>query len=202
MRRFWFSLRLQLLGFVAFSCGAQAADAADGMNASARCLADGQGYFRARLSGSINSEINWPNSGTDCTGATRPNGGVRIRFSHAFGEKPQKLVFLFGIRELKEGQSARNLAVNLTIIREGVGEFFGTAGDDKCSIDELRQEAIAGVPRRNRSYRVIARGFCMQPAPSLRGKGSVLVTRFDFSGHIDFSEEDDAPDTLLLPKEI
>src|SRR5690242_12495155 len=38
----------------------------------ARCLADGDGYFRARILGSIKAEIDWRNEGTECSGATRP----------------------------------------------------------------------------------------------------------------------------------
>jgi hypothetical protein len=162
--------------------------------AAPRCLDDGKGFFRARIAGSINAELNWGNKGTECTGATRPNGGVRIRFSHAFGGAGQQLVFLFGIPSLQEAQPGRNMPVNLTVIRQGAAQFFGTAGDDKCTIDELHQEAIVGIPHRNRSYRVVARGFCMQPAPAVQGAGAVLVSRFDFSGRIDFTEEDAAPD--------
>lgn len=165
-----------------------------------RCMADGKGFFRARISGSINAELDWGNQGMECTGATRPSGGVRVRFSHAFEGKDKQLVFLFGIPGLSEGQVARNLPVHLTVILQGAGQFYGTTGEDKCAIDEVRQEAITGIPRRNRSYRVVARGFCMQPAPAVRGTGSVLVSRFDFSGHIDFSEEDDAPDEPSVVK--
>ena len=162
--------------------------------AGPRCLDAGKGFFRARISGSINAELNWSNDGTECTGGTRPTGGVRVRFSHAFGNAGQQLVFVFGIPSLREAQPGRNMPVNLTVIRQGAGQFFGTAGDDKCTIDELHQEAIVGAPHRNRSYRVIARGFCMQPAPAVRGAGSVLVSRFDFSGRVDFNEEDTEPD--------
>jgi hypothetical protein len=199
MSRFWFKPGAWVIALVATAVLLPTADAADAANAQAQCLADGQGYFRARISGSINSELNWSNKGTDCTGGTRPSGGVRMRFSHAFGGAQQKLVFLFGIPALREGQPARNLPVNLTVIREGAAEFYGTTGDDKCTIDEVRQEAIVGIPRLSRSYRVVARGFCMQPAPSLLGKGSVLLTRFDFTGRIDFNEEDNAPDAPLKP---
>jgi hypothetical protein len=199
MSRFWIISGCVLIGLVAIAASTHAVSAGNTGNASVRCLSDGQGYFRARISGSINSELNWPNNGTECTGATRPDGGVRMRFSHAFGDAGQRLVFLLGIPALREGQPARNISVNLTVIREGAGQFYGTTGDDKCSIDAVKQEAIVGVPHRNRSYRVTARGFCMQPAPSIRGKGAVLLTRFDFSGPIDFSEEDNAPDAPLMP---
>ncbi len=137
---------------------------------------------------------NGSNEGTDCTGAMRPDGGVRLGFSRAIYADGQRLVILFGIAGLKEGKAAHALPVNLTIIRQGTAEFFGTQGDDKCTLDEVRQEPIAGIPLRNRIYRVIARGFCTQPARSLRGSGTVLMTRFDFAGRVDFSEADRSDD--------
>ncbi|HYM35074.1 MAG TPA: hypothetical protein VET48_06720, partial [Steroidobacteraceae bacterium] len=98
---------------------------ADIKNSTIRCLADGQGFFRARISGSISSELDWSNEGLECTGAARPSGGVRVRFSHTFGDKDMQLVFLFGIPGLREGEPARNLPVNLTVIVQGAGQFFG-----------------------------------------------------------------------------
>ncbi len=189
---------MRLAVLLTLSMGAQAGDgkSAEKPIAPLRCLADGRGFFRARIGGSIKAELDWNNDGTECTGDTRPSGGVRMRFSHAFGKAGEQLVFVFGIPSLREGQPDRNLPVNLTVIRQGAGQFFGTTGDDKCTIDALNQEAIVGIPHRSRSYRVIARGFCMQPAPSISGKGAVLLTRFDFSGRVDFNEEDDATDVL------
>jgi hypothetical protein len=80
--------------------------------------------------------------------------------------------------------------VNVTLIREGTGEFYGTQGDGKCTVDELRQDPIAGVPLKSRAYRVTGRGFCTQPARAVRGTGSVLMTRFDFAGRIDIPSEE------------
>jgi len=185
---------------LAIICG-NTSSAAETAGPGMRCLADGRGFFRARISGSIKAEIDWTNEGTECTGATRPNGGVRVRFSHAFGGKDQQLVFLFGIPQLREGQLGRNLPVHLTVILQGAGQFYGTTGDDKCLIDELRQEAIIGLPHRNRSYRVVARGFCIQPAPAISGAGSVFVSHFDFLGRLDFTEEDDATDEPTVARD-
>lgn len=104
------------------------------------------------------------------------------------------LVLVFGIPGVKAGQAARDVPVNVTVIREGTGEFYGTQGDGKCTLDDLRQEPIAGIPLKSRAYRVMGRGFCMQPARAVRGTGSVLMTRFDFAGRIDVpSEEIAAP---------
>ncbi len=163
------------------------------------CLADGQGFFRARLQGAIDTELEWVNEGTECTGAMRPDGGVRLGFSRAIYAEGERLVILFGIAGLKEGQAARNLPVNVTVIRQGTGQFFGTQGDDKCMLDEIRQEPVLGMPHRNRIYRVIARGFCTQPARALGSDGVVLITRFDYAGRVDFAEADISDDQTAQP---
>jgi hypothetical protein len=163
----------------------------------AKCLPAGDGYLRARLSGAMNSELNWGNEGTECTGAVRPtDGGIRMRFSRP--AEQGKLVLVFGIAQLPEGKSARNVPVNVTLIREGAGEFFSTQGDDKCTLDIVTQDAIVGIPHRSRSYRVTARGFCTEPARAVRGKGSVLLSRFDYSGRVDFGSEDQQTDDGVL----
>src|SRR5690606_22317562 len=62
-----------------------------------RCLPNGDGYVRARISGALNEELRWENEGTECSGAVRPtDGGVRMRFSRrdAHGGR---LVLLFGV---------------------------------------------------------------------------------------------------------
>jgi hypothetical protein len=177
---------------------AQAVDAAKAAPAApAKCLPAGNGYLRARLAGTVNTELNWGNEGTECTGAVRPtDGGIRMRFSRPDGQ--HKLVLVFGIAQLAEGKSARNLPVNVTLIREGAGEFFSTQGDDKCTLDHVTQDAIVGIPHRSRSYRVTARGFCTEPARAVRGKGSVLLSRFDYSGRVDFGDEDKQTDDDVL----
>jgi hypothetical protein len=163
----------------------------------AQCLPAGNGYLRARLSGALSTELNWGNEGTECTGAVRPtDGGIRMRFSRHDGQG--KLVLVFGIAQLAEGKSARNVPVNVTLIREGAGEFFSTQGDDKCTLDLVTQDVIVGIPHRSRSYRVTARGFCTEPARAVRGKGSVLLSRFDYSGRVDFGSEDKQTDDDVL----
>lgn len=152
------------------------------------CLPDGGGFLKARLSGAVQAELVWGNEGTECTGAVRPDGGIRIRFSHNDGDG--RLVLLFGVAGLREGQAAKALPVNVTVIREGLGEFYSTQGDNKCTLDEVRQEPLVGIPHRSRSYRVIARGFCTHPARAVRGEGVILLSRFDYAGRIDFDSED------------
>jgi hypothetical protein len=164
------------------------ADSAPTPKAAAACLPDGRGFLKARLSGAVQTELDWGNEGMDCTGAVRPDGGIRMRFSHSDGDG--RLVLLFGVAGLREGKSAKALPVNVTVIREGKGEFYSTQGDNKCTLDEVRQEPLVGAPHRTRSYRIIARGFCTQPARALRGEGVILMSRFDYVGRVDFDSED------------
>ncbi len=162
----------------------------------AQCLPAGNGYLRARLSGAVSAELNWGNEGTECTGAVRPtDGGVRMRFSRPDGAG--KLVLVFGIAQLSEGKSASNVPVNVTLIREGAGQFFSTQGDDKCMLDRVTQDAIVGIPHRSRSYRITARGFCTEPARAVRGTGAILLSRFDYAGRVDFESQDTQKDDIL-----
>ena len=167
--------------------------------APAECLPDGSGYLKARLAGAIDAELDWGNDGTECSGSSRPNGeGLRVVFKRS-GESGggDTIVLLFGISGVEEGDSARDLPVNVTIIREGTGEFYGTQGDERCYVDSLRQEPIAGIPLRERAYRVVARGYCMQPARAVQGEGSVLLSRFDYAGRVDFAERDEPAPAIV-----
>jgi hypothetical protein len=191
-----------MAALLASACAAEpAADEAkpstDGA-ATEECLADGRGYVRARISGAMDQELDWPNKGTECTGAIRPtDGGVRMRFSRFDERSASKIVLVFGIANLREGESANTLPVNVTVIREGSGEFYSTQGDDKCMLDTIQQAPIVGVPHRSRSYRVTARGFCTEPARAVRGTGAILLSRFDFAGRVDFETEEAEADAVM-----
>lgn len=180
-----------LVGALAFAAPAPDEAAQQTAEASATpCLTSGDGYLRARLSGSIGTELEWENEGTECTGAVRPDGGLRLRFGRFDAASGSKIVLVFGIADLKEGEAAHSVPVNVTIIREGTGEFYSTQGDDKCMLDDVRQYALVGPPFRARTYRVVARGYCTEPARAVQGKGSILMSRFDFAGAVDFASEE------------
>jgi hypothetical protein len=158
------------------------------------CLPDGDGYVRARITGALNAELTWDNDGTECTGALRPtDGGARMRFSRSDPAGDAPLVLLFGVAGLREGEPAPLLPVNVTVMREGAGEFYSTQGDDKCMLENVRQTPIAGAPHDLRSYRVAARGFCTEPARAVRGPGAVLLSRFDIAGRVDYGAQNDNP---------
>jgi hypothetical protein len=149
------------------------------------CLASGDGYLHAEMGGAIEARIDWPNSGTRCEGESRDNPpGVRLSFQRPSGAVPN-LLLVFGLTGVRQGEAAREVKANLTIIEQGTSRIFGTLGDSRCTVDSLSQRplAIAG------SYRLEARGFCTQPAHAVRGKGDVLVSTFEFAGPVTFYTE-------------
>jgi hypothetical protein len=142
----------------------------------ALCVAAPTGSIKARLQGAIDTDLDWGADASHCLGGLRPQGdGVRLIYKgSAPGVGP--LLVVLGIAPLKPGESARNVPVNLTVVREGTGQFFATQGDDKCTLDSVSQAPVAGEAGR---YRLEGRGFCTQPARAVGGDGAVLLTRFD-----------------------
>lgn len=159
--------------------------------AEALCVPADAGSLRARLSGAIEAEVDWSASGEpQCRGSVRPSGdGLRLVYRGSVPETGPLLIVL-GAGPVRPGESARNVPVNITLVREGSGEFFATQGDDKCAFDVLQQTPIEGSAK---SFRVEGRGYCMQPARAVGGGPAVLVSRFDVTAIVD--EFDDADET-------
>ena len=154
----------------------------------ADCLASGDGYLHARVRGTVDATIDWPNSGTQCQGESKSQPpGVRLSFQRAAGATPDML-FVFGLTGIRRGQPAHATGANLTVIVHGKNQIFGTLGDSRCTVDSLAQRALPAPG----TYRIEARGFCTQPARALRGPGEVLVSTFEFAGLVNFGTEMEA----------
>lgn len=147
----------------------------------ALCMPADEGSLHARLQGALEAEIDWADGVPQCKGGLRPDGdGVRLIYKGNLPEGP--LLVVIGIGPLRAGESARDVPVNLTLVREGTGRFFATQGNDKCAMDEVHQEP-AGEPQ---VYRLTGRGYCIQPARAVGGEGAVLMSRFDVTALVDY----------------
>jgi hypothetical protein len=166
--------------------------------ASPGCLATGDGYLRARLRGALELDVAWSDPGMDCDGGVRPDGrGLRVTVAGPPSPSGRRLRFVFGIADVAEGAAATARPTNLTILFEGEQRVYATRGDDKCTIDELRQERVGALGGPERSWRVVASGFCIGPASAVDGSGRILVTRFDFATRVRFG--DDVPHGTPVP---
>jgi hypothetical protein len=159
------------------------------------CLASGDGYLRARIRGALVLDVSLRNSELECDGGPRPDGsGIRVSFAGPARSDGRRLRMVFGVAKAAEGELGRELPTNLTVIFEGEQRMFATRGDDKCTVDEFKQERLGTPGGHTRNYRVIARGFCIAPVKALNSEQTIVVNSFDFAGHIRF-EEADAPAT-------
>ena len=155
------------------------------------CLASGDGYLRARIRGALVLDVSLRNAELECDGGPRPDGsGIRVSFAGPARSDGRRLRMVFGVARAKEGTLGRELPTNLTVIFEGEQRMFATRGDDKCTVDEFKQERVGALGGPVRTYRVIARGFCIAPVKALNSEQTILVNSFDFAGNITF---EDAP---------
>lgn len=148
-----------------------------------QCPPPSDAYLRARLAGSVERVVDWRAGDMECEGMQRPDGrGLRVTFRGRVGDHP--VTFVFGVPRLEEGAAGRAVPVNVTLIREGHG-VYGTRGEDKCTLDDVRQTALS-PDARGRRWRVEARGFCLEPARAVGGRGddAILVSTFDFAGYL------------------
>jgi hypothetical protein len=190
--RFVYVLLASLI--VAGSGSTGAAPAAAGGAPRHGCLATGDGYLRAQIRGALKLDIDFHDSELECEGGPRPDGkGIRVSFAGPLRTDGRRLRMVFGVSAAAEGAAGRELPTNLTVIFEGEQRLFATRGDDKCTVDELKQERLGALSGPSRSYRVIARGFCIAPASALHAEGNIVVSSFDFAGSVTYEEQTDVP---------
>ncbi len=166
---------------------------AAGLNSTHGCLASGDGYLRARIRGALKLDVSLRNAELECDGGPRPDGsGIRVSFAGPARSDGRRLRMVFGVAKATEGVQGRELPTNLTVIFEGEQRMFATRGDDKCTVDKFDQERVGALGGPIRTYRVIARGFCIAPVKALNSEQTILVNSFDFAGSVTF--EDPAAD--------
>ncbi len=158
--------------------------------ATAGCLPSHDGFLRLRMRGAADADIDWHDGELHCEGGPRPEGrGRRVAFAGTArtagtAGSGHQMRIVFGIGAAHSGE--RNLPVNITVIFEGERRLYSTYGDDKCTIDSLREEPWRGDGAA-RWRRITARGFCVEPArpvAAARVGAALLISRFDFAGKI------------------
>lgn len=167
----------------------------------AACLPGEPGFLEARLRGALEADLDWRGAELDCTGMLRPDGeGLRLRFAGALPDGGM-VALVFAAPSLAEGQGARGVPVNVTVLHESASRIYGTRGPDRCVLDEVTQSPLAVVAPPARAWVVRGRGFCTEPARLVGGSGSVLLARFDFAGRLDISA-DEVREALVPPPGI
>ena len=163
-----------LLGWLA--CGLLAGLPALAEDAASDCIPGGGGALRMEISGDFDAAVDWSNAGTRCAGGPRPGGdALRLMFSRP----DEALLVVIGITGLERGAVATGLPANLTIVREGRAEFFGSLGADACLVDVTDNSPIPGSTD---AFRVSGTGRCLAPIEAVAREGEIRVAPFEFTG--------------------
>ena len=193
---------LAIATFVEATAPAAAAGNAADSAARPGCLPAGNGFLRARIRGAMNLDVDWRDAELECDGGARPDGkGIRLSFAGPLQSDGRRLRMVFGVTNAGEGDAGTALPTNLTVIFEGEKRLFSTRGDDKCTVDKLQQERVGALGGGVRSYRVVASGFCTEPANDLNATARIVVSSFDFAGRVTFEPpaRDDAASSAGSP---
>jgi hypothetical protein len=152
------------------------------------CLPGGGGRLVMEITGAFEAGIDWGNAGTHCEGGPRPRGdALRLMFSR----EDDGLLVVIGITGLGRDVASGELPANLTIVRQGLGEFYGSLGADACRVTVDVNET---VPALADAWRVSGRGWCERPIEAIARDGEVVVGPFEFTGMAIWPDEDDLPE--------
>jgi hypothetical protein len=180
-------------GPVAPATGTAPATGSASATAAPNCLPAHDGFLRLRMRGDRNMDIDWHDAEMLCDGGPRPGQrGIRLTFAGPGRHGEHSLRFVFGIATAPGVRDAHNVPTNVTVIFEGEKKLYSTAGDGKCTIDELSEQPVA-TDGTTPLQRISARGFCTAPATAIAGKSGLLVSRFDFAGRAEGDDAADAP---------
>lgn len=139
-----------------------------------------RGYLRTNLYGELSGPVDWADGTLDCEGMPRPEGkGARLRFAGQFGE--HSLAILVAMPGLQRGVTARELDSNVTLIEEGGGRFFSTAGLGSCWTDVPGQERLG-----EDDYFVAGTLYCIAPLAEINGDSSVTLRELEFGGYLNW----------------
>ena len=141
-----------------------------------------RGYLRTDFYGEFNGPADWSAGDLECQGMPRPEGnGARLRFAGRSGDL--SLAIIIAMPGLERGATARELGSNVTVIEEGGGRFFSTAGLGSCWTDVLAQEPLdAGT----NVYFVAGTLYCIAPLAEVHGDSSVTLRELEFGGYLDW----------------
>jgi hypothetical protein len=159
--------------------------AGDATDAAVECIPGGGGRLQLAVSGDFDAELDWRNAGTRCDGGPRPAGdALRLMFNR----DDEGLLIVIGITGLARGATGSGLLANVTVVRQGLGLFYGTLGADACIVDVEGNVAEPGFAD---AYRVSGHGRCAAAIEAIGREGEIRIAPFSFTGLAYWPDEDE-----------
>jgi hypothetical protein len=155
---------------------ALASAAAHATDAGGGCLPGDGGRLQMEISGDFEATLDWANEGTRCDGGPRPAGdALRLMFSR----EDDGLLVVIGITGLQRGQTGEGLLANVTLVRQGLGRFYGTLGADACVVAVAENKPVEGLAD---AWRVRGQGYCAASIEAIARDGEIRIAPFEFTG--------------------
>lgn len=149
------------------------------------CLPGDGGRLQMEISGDFVATLDWANEGTRCDGGPRPAGdALRLMFSR----EDDGLLVVIGITGLQRGQTGEGLLANVTLVRQGLGRFYGTLGADACVVAVAENTPVEGLAD---AWRVRGQGFCAASIEAIARDGEIRIAPFQFTGLAFWPDEPD-----------
>ena len=140
------------------------------------------GQLSTTLYGALEGEVRWTAKTLACEGMPRRGDeGARLRFAGTVGELG--VAIIIAMPDLEPGSSGSELPSNVTLIEEGSGRFFSTAGLESCWTDVDDQQALPETPD---VYSITGTLYCIAPLGEVNGNASVSFRELQFTGLIDW----------------
>jgi hypothetical protein len=142
------------------------------------------GYLETTIYGALEGNIRWSSGSLDCEGMPRPaDAGARLRFAGLAGDI--RVAFILAIPELERGSPGSELPSNVTLIEEGSGRFFSTAGQENCWSDIDENEPLPGTPD---TFSIAGTLYCIAPLIEVNGDSSVSLQEMRFVGLLEWGD--------------
>ena len=140
------------------------------------------GHLLTTLYGALEGEIRWTAETLACEGMPRRGDeGARLRFAGTVGALD--VAIIIALPDLEPGSPGNELPSNVTLIEEGSGRFFSTAGLESCWTDVDDQRALPETPG---VYTISGTLYCIAPLGEVNGNSSVSFRELQFTGLIDW----------------
>lgn len=137
------------------------------------------------ISGDFEATLDWGNEGTRCEGGPRPAGdALRLMFSR----DDDGLLVVIGITGLQRGNIGEGLLANVTLVRQGLGRFYGTLGADACVVAVDENAPVDGLAD---AWRVRGQGYCAASIEAIAREGEIRIAPFEFTGLAFWPDEQD-----------
>ena len=160
------------------------ASGTDPAAATASCALGPAGRLEGRFYGALDVDARWSGRELACDGMEKPGGqGLRLYFAGP-GPAGGRVAVLLGLAGASAALGPGERPANITVIDEGTGRFFSSAGQDRCFVDLAAVQPVPAGGGRPAGHRVEGLAYCVGALPSVGDRASLTLGGLRFAGWV------------------